>query len=133
MTTDTNDPGAIARAYIEAVGEKRFDDVTELLHPDLTFRMNNGRDLDTRDEYVQALRRLGTILSRNEIKAVVVDHDTACIVYDFVTDTPGGAVTSAEWLTVVDGKIRTIRLAFTRDRWPAVIEELEHRLAAGST
>jgi hypothetical protein len=76
---------------------------------------------------------LGTILSRNEITAVVVDHDTACIVYDFVTDTPAGAVTSAEWLTVVDGKIRTIRLAFTRDRWPEVVEELERRLAPAST
>jgi hypothetical protein len=130
MTTTTADPAAIARAYIEAVGEGRFDDVSALLHPDLTFRMNNGRDTDTRDDYVAALRRLFTVLDHNEVKHVVADHDTVCIGYDFVTDTPVGAVATAEWLTVEDGRIRTIRLAFQRERWPEVIQELERRQAA---
>jgi hypothetical protein len=132
MTATTSDPGTVARAYIEAVGDGRFDDVTALLHPDVAFRMNNGRDCDTRDDFVAALRRLSTILDHNEIRYVVVDHDTACITYDFVTDTPAGAVPTAEWLTVEDGRIRSIRLAFQRERWPEVVQEIERRQAAAS-
>jgi hypothetical protein len=59
---------------------------------------------------------------------VFVDGDDAIVFYDFVTDTPVGAVTSVELLRFEDGKVREIDLVFERDRWPEVLEELGRRL-----
>jgi hypothetical protein len=54
------------------------------------------------------------------------------VVYDCVTDTPVGAVPTAEWLTIEDGQVRSIQLLFERERWPEALAELEKRMAVGS-
>ena len=66
-----------------------------------------------------------------EIKKVFADGDEVCVIYDFVTDTTVGAVPSVEWLTLEGGRIRSIRLIFHTQPWPAVLEELARR--AGGT
>ena len=86
-----------------------------------------GDTVQDSDAYLAALQRLTTILLRNEIRRVFVDGDDVCVIYDFVTDTPVGAVRSIEWLTLQDGRIRTIRLLFERERWPEVMAELAKR------
>ncbi len=50
-----------------------------------------------------------------------------CLIYDFVTDTPVGAVPTVEWLRVEDGRIRSVWLLFDRQPWPAVMEEVARR------
>jgi len=50
-----NDPRALAVAYIEAVGQKQFDRVAELLHPDVVFLMS-GRSIRGVPACVDALR-----------------------------------------------------------------------------
>lgn len=122
----TASPRTVALAYIEAVGQKQFDRVCALLHPDVDFEMP-GRALRGVQPYVAALRRLGSILLQNEVTGVVVDHDQVCVMYDFVTDTAVGAVPSAEWLRIEDGQIRSVRLLFERARWPQVLAELARR------
>jgi len=127
MTTLT--PRDVALRYISAVGDKRLDAVEELLHPDLEFHMS-GKSIHGSHNYIAALRRLGPILLRNEVRETIVDADTVCIVYDFVTDTHVGAVPSVEWLTVTGGRIRSSRLIFHKEQWPTVLEELGRRMAA---
>jgi hypothetical protein len=124
------DPETVARAYIEAVGDKRFDRVVELLHPELEFAVGDQRR--GRDDYLAVLRGLGTVLERNDLVRTIVDGDDVCVVYDFVTDTPAGAVTCAEWLTVAAGRIRSIRLIFDSGRWPEVMAEVQRRVAVPS-
>lgn len=130
MTT-SSDPRALSLAYLEAVGEKRFDRVAELLHPDFELHMP-GRTLRGADQYIDALRRLGPILLRNDVITAVVDGGDVCIVYDFVTDTAVGRVRSVEWITVDAGRIRAIRLIFHKEHWPAVLGELIRRAAVGA-
>lgn len=124
-----NDPRALALAYIEAVGQKDFDRVAELLHPDADF-VTTGPRLQGIPAYVGALRRLAPILVRNDVHTTVVDGNDVAIVYDFVTDTPAGAVPTIEWLTTEAGRIRTSRLIFHKEHWPAAVAELARRSTA---
>ena len=125
------DPVAVSLEYIEAVGRKNFDRVADLLHDDVEFQMP-GKTMRGVEQYVGALKRLGAILERNDVKATLVDGNDVCIVYDFVTDTAVGAVPSVEWLTVENGRIRTVRLIFHKERWPEVLTELRSKVAAAA-
>lgn len=130
MRTSAN-PVAVALEYIEAVGRKNFERVASLLHHDLEFQMP-GKTMHGSEEYLGALKRLGSILERNEVKATLVDGSDVCVVYDFITDTAVGAVPSVEWLTLDEGRIRTVRLIFHKERWPEVLAELRNRVGAAA-
>jgi hypothetical protein len=112
-------------AYIEAVGHKRLDELDSLLHPRLEATIDDR--IFNKDEWIAALQRLAPILQRNDVRHTVVAGDQVSVSYDFVTDTPVGAVPSVEWLGIQDGQIRTIRLMFETERWPEVMEELARR------
>ncbi len=128
----TNDPRAIAVAYIEAVGEHQFDRVAELLHPDAEFVLTAAPPIRGVDAFVGALRRLAPIIVRNDLKSTIVDGKDVAVIYDFVTDTPAGAVPTIEWLTLEDGLIRTSRLIFEREHWPAALAILKQRMAVAT-
>src|SRR5437764_7687603 len=128
------DNRTLAVEYIEAVGNKQFDRLPAFFHPDLEFSGPGvARPTHTAQDLIDGLRRLTLILRRNDIKRVFVDGDEACVIYDFVTDTPVGAVPSVEWLTLEAGKIRSIVLIFDRHRWPEVQEELARRVSSGAS
>ena len=114
--------------YIDAVGSGRLDRVAELLHPDVTF-VGPTRPLHGAQAYLDALRRLGPILLRNDVKKVVAEGNHVAVFYEFITDTEVGAVPSAEWLTFEDGRIREVHLVFHTQPWPKVIDELGKRSA----
>jgi hypothetical protein len=120
-----SDPKAVSLAYIEAVGDKRLDELASLLHPQLEATIDDRTF--NRDEWIAALQRLAPILQRNDVRHTVVAGDQVSVSYDFVTNTPVGAVPSIEWLGIEDGQIRTIRLMFQTERWPEVMEELARR------
>jgi hypothetical protein len=124
-----NDPRALAVTYIDAVGNKEFDRVAELLHPDVEF-VTSGPAIRGIPAFVGALRRLGPILVRNDVHSTIVDGNDVAIVYDFVTDTPAGSVPTIEWLTTEAGRIRRSRLIFHKEHWPAAVAELARRSAA---
>jgi hypothetical protein len=121
--------GETARRYIEAVGDGRLDDVAPLLHPDVAF--HSGVQTHDLEAYLAALRRLGPVIERNEIRELVASGDEVCVVYDFVTDTRAGAIRSVEWLRFEDGRIRDIRLLFDGSRWSEVVAELGRRTPSG--
>jgi hypothetical protein len=123
------DPQALAVDYITAVGNKQFDRVAELFHPDIEFA-TRGKTLRGADACLVALRRLGPILLRNDVQRTVLDGNEVCVVYDFVTDTLVGAVPSVEWITFDAGRIRSVRLLFETANWPIVLAELTRRAAA---
>src|SRR2546426_11899198 len=101
-----NGPRALAVAYIEAVGQKQFDRVAELLHPDVEF-LTSGRSIRGVPAYVDALRRLAPIIGRNDVQTTIVDGNDVAVLYDFVTDTPAGTVPAIAWITGAAGLGRT--------------------------
>jgi len=118
--------------YVRAAGERRFDRLEELVHPDATFGGTVKAETHGMDAFVQGFRNLGPIIVRNDVRQVVVEGDRAAVLYDFVTDTAAGPVLSAEFLTVEDGMIRSSTLLFDLRRWPEVQQELQRRSSAAA-
>jgi hypothetical protein len=125
------DARSLALAYIEAVGQKHFDRVAELVDSDVEL-VTSGPSIHGAPDYVAALRRLAPIIVRNDVRATIVDGNDVAVFYDFVTDTPAGAVPTAEWLTTSDGRISRSRLIFDKQHWPLAIAELMRRSTPAS-
>ena len=120
-----DDIAQLARSYINAVGDRDLDPLDDLLDDGLVARFA-GNQLD-KNGWIAALRRLLPVLVRNDIRNVFVDGDHACVVYDFVTDTPTGAVTCVELLTVHAGQITSVELILDRVAFAPVNEALASR------
>ncbi len=118
----------LVTSYIEAVGEHRLDDLPAMLDPDVEFTVGDTT-LRGVDAFVGAFERLSPIILRNDIRKVFVDGDEACVIYDFVTDTPVGAVVSVEYIKFTSSRIASVLLVFERLHWPEVQQELAERAA----
>lgn len=115
--------------YVSAAGDKRFDRLEELVHPDATMDGTVKARSSGAQAFVQGFRNLAPIIDRNEIRELIVDGDTAFVLYDFVTDSPVGAVLTGELLTIEDDRIHSSTLIFDWRRWPEVLGELQARQA----
>jgi hypothetical protein len=118
----------LAVAYLEAVGKKDLGRVQELLAPDLKF-VGPSMSRTSAQEFIQALQRLGAIHVRNDVRRVFADGNEVCVIYDFVTDTPAGALPTIEWLRFEGGRIQSINLYYDRVPWKAVMDEITQRAA----
>jgi hypothetical protein len=112
------EPAHVAREYVEAVGDKELGKVEALLAQDVEYT-GPATTLSSAADVLTALRRIGAIHVRNEIRRVFVDGDEACVIYDFVTDTAIGTVPTVEWLRIERGRIRSVRLYYDRAPWLA--------------
>lgn len=119
------EPRTVALAYLAAVGAKDLAAVERSLAPDVTF-VGPAMTLTGSRDVVAALRRIGAIHVRNDVRRVFVDGDEVCIVYDFVTDTVG-VVPTVEWLRLEAGRIASVRLYYDQVPWQALRQELARR------
>jgi len=127
-----SDPRAVARAYLEAFGNKQWDRLAELLHPDVEFKGPGGSFHNARD-LMAAIRRMDPVLLRADLKRVFSERDEAFIRYDLVTNTSVGPVDTVELLKVEDGLVRSIWLMFDQAAWSAALSEAAGRQAAQPT
>jgi hypothetical protein len=121
------DAGELITRYIELVGAHDLAPLDELFADDLV-AITGGRSFD-KDEWIGALERLLPVLVRNEIREMFTNGATACIIYNFVTDTEAGAVPCVEWVSVADGQITAIELIFEKANWAHVSAALQERAA----
>lgn len=124
----TNDAKQVAIEYIEACGRKDYDTLSRLLAPTMTF-VGPGNALTGAAPYLAVLRRLGPVWVRSEVKKVFVDGDEICVIYDFVTETPAGAVPIVEWLRIENGQVASATLFFDRVTFKPAADELARRAA----
>ena len=114
--------------YINAVGEHRLEALPAMLDPEAEFTVGDTT-LRGAEAFIGGFKRLDPIIKRNEIRKVFVDGDEACVIYDFVTETPAGPVLSVEHLKFKNGRIASSLLVFERLHWPDVVAELQRRSA----
>ena len=114
--------------YLNAVGTQQYDKLEAMLAPDLQFR-GPSMTRTSAGEFLTALKRLGAIHVRNDVKRVFVDGDEVCVIYDFVTDTTAGALTTIEWLRFEGDRIRSIDLYYDQLPWQSVMAVMAERAA----
>lgn len=117
----------IARAYIDAVGRRDLLSLASLFDDGLVATFF-GAQLD-KTAWIDALRRLLPVLIRNDIRDVYAAGERGCVVYDFVTETPAGAVLCVELVTVRAGQITEVELLLDRVSFAPVRATLEARAA----
>ena len=125
----TKDRKTLTLEYLNAVGMHQYGKVEALLAPDLQFRGPSSAR-SSAEEFLGALKRLGAIHVRNDVKRVFVDGDEVCVIYDFVTDTTAGALPTIEWLRFEGDRIRSIDLYYDRLPWQTVMAVIAERAAA---
>lgn len=125
----TNPIHKLVTEYINAVGEHRLETLAAMLDPDAEFTVGDTT-LRGAEAFIGGFRRLDPIIERNAIRKIFVEGDEACVIYDFVTDTPAGAVLSVEYLKFKNGRIASSLLLFERLHWPEVMAALQKRLPA---
>src|SRR5216110_941720 len=125
MSTDRK---TLALEYLDAVAKQEFDRVEGLLASDLQFKGPSMTRSSARD-FIAALKRLGAIHVRNDVKRVFVDGDDVCVIYDFVTDTTAGALPTIEWLHFDGARIGSIDLYYDRLPWQTVMAAIAERAA----
>jgi len=119
----------LALEYLDAVSKQQYDKVAELLAPDLHFR-GPATTRTSAQDFVGALKRLGAIHVRTDVKRVFADGDEVCVIYDFVTDTTAGALPTIEWLRFDGGRIRAIDLYYDQLPWQPVLAAMAERARA---
>lgn len=123
-----SDAAAIARTYIGSVGGGELAVLDALFDDGLVATISGDRY--GKAEWIDALRRLLPILVRNDVREIFVAGERACVVYDFVTDTPAGSVVCVELLTVRNARITEIELVFDRVAFAPVHAALRERTPA---
>jgi ketosteroid isomerase-like protein len=104
-------PLEVAQAFKAAIGNGDVVAARKLMHDDMSF--TGPIDAFTAPEpYLEALKKLAAIVERVDVKKVFVDGGDVCMFYDMVTRTPAGTAFIAEWLTVKNGRIASIRSVF---------------------
>jgi ketosteroid isomerase-like protein len=108
--TSTN-ASEIVESYRAALGKGDFASARKLMQDDMNFQ----GPIDTfnkADDYLEATRKLASIIQRIDLKKVFVDGDDVCVLYDMVTNTPAGTAFIVEWYQVKGGKIASMRAVF---------------------
>ncbi len=101
----------VVKSYQAALGSGDFATAREFMQDDMSFQ-GPFDTFNTADQYLEAIRRLHTIIQRVDLKKVFVDGDDVCVLYDMVTNTPAGTAFIAEWYHVKGGKIASLRAVF---------------------
>jgi ketosteroid isomerase-like protein len=121
-----DNPKQIALAYIDGCSRKDFDAVAPLLAPDIRFA-GPATSSTGAAPYLAVLRRVGTVWVRSDVRKVFTDGPDVCVIYDFVTDTPAGAVPIVEWLHVEGGRITSVNPYFDRVAFKPASDEMPRR------
>jgi hypothetical protein len=124
--SEYSDPKTIATLYLDAMSRRDFRSFERMLSQDVLFTGPAGT-LTGAQPVAGAYKRLSSVLVRNDLKRLFMDGNEACVIYDFVTDTPAGAVATVEWLKIGQGKIHSIWLVTDHVRWPLVLAEIARR------
>jgi len=101
----------VVESYRAALGKGDFATARKLMQDNMTFE-GPFDTFNKADDYLEATRRLASIIQRIDLKKVFVDGDDVCVLYNMVTNTPAGTAFIAEWYQVKGGKIAALRAVF---------------------
>jgi SnoaL-like domain len=101
----------VVRKYLQSWTQRDMDTARSYLADDLDFQ----GPIDTfssADDFIATLTGFAQMLTRVDLLQEFYADDSAALLYDCVTDTPAGAIRTAEFFGLRDGKVASIRLVF---------------------
>jgi ketosteroid isomerase-like protein len=104
------DARTVATACLQAWTTGDFATARSLLHDDVSFVGPLGT-ADGADAYIKGVQGLAKIVESARQRKVIAEGDDVCIIYDLVT-TSSGAIPTAGWYHVQDGKVSAVRAFF---------------------
>jgi ketosteroid isomerase-like protein len=99
----------VADEFGAAFAKKDFAKARRLLHDDLSFEGPIDK-FSRADDYVASITRLGTMMKGLRHEKTLVNGSDVAVFY--VLDTALGSAPVADWYTIRDGKIASIRTYF---------------------
>jgi hypothetical protein len=120
---------SLCASYLDAWSRKDLDGVTAHIHPDVHFKAPM-QELQGRDAYVEATRRVFTLLDRVDARATFVAGERAVLIYNFVCRQPIGLSSTAEMLRFQDGLIRDTELFFDARPFEAMQKAMASKAAS---
>jgi hypothetical protein len=114
MTTDLK---SIVTAYIQAAGSHNYDAVSGYVAENVSFKGPLSESTGAAN-FIAGLKRMAPIWLRNEVRHVFVNGDRVCVIYDFVTNMPLGALPCAEVLSFDGDRIANVELFFDPSQLP---------------
>lgn len=109
----------VVESYRTALGRGDFGAARGLMQDDMTFQ-GPLDTFNTADQYLEASKRLASIILRIDVKKTFVDGNDVCVLYEMVTNTPAGTAFIAEWYQVKGGKIAALRAVFDARPFAAI-------------
>lgn len=106
-----SDARSIVERYYAAQQEKDFATIRTLLHDDISFTGALGTT-DTAEDYIKGLKGMTATMTGMKRHVIVAEGDEVLQVYDLTLATPPVTLAVAQWFTVRDGKIATLRVYF---------------------
>jgi limonene-1,2-epoxide hydrolase len=106
---DDTSPARVVEAWSRALNDRDFERARSFLADDLHFE-GPIDTFDRADDYVTAIRNLMGMARGMEHQGVLAQGDDVAVFYRL--DTPVAVAPVAEWYTVRDGKIVTLRAYF---------------------
>ncbi len=111
MGQTMDSPSDVALKYFDHWSRKDYEGSDRYLDENLSFKgpidtFNNAKD------YLNAISRLGQIVTEVRKQKTFIDGKDVCIVYELVTNTPAGTVPCAEWIHSDHGKVKSIQVFF---------------------
>jgi hypothetical protein len=116
-------------SYLDAWSRKDLEGVAACIHPDVHFKAPM-QELNGRDAYVEATRRVFTLLDRVDVRATFITGENAVLIYDFVCRQPIGVSSTAEMVRFRNGLIRDTQLFFDARPFEAVQKAMASKAAS---
>jgi ketosteroid isomerase-like protein len=101
----------LVEKYYSAWTTRDFSTARACLADNLDFK-GSIDTLDSADALMEALKRFTSMVTNVRLIMSAFEGDRAALLYDCETPTPAGAIRTAEFFTVRDGKIAEIRVVF---------------------
>lgn len=111
--------------YINALGQKDYEQLLKYLRSDFAF--DGGIRVHSAHDFIDMLKEHSAasdvVVLENDIKALFVDGNEACVIYEMVTNKPVEPISLVEWITIEEGKISSTKLKFDRYGMRQLMEE----------
>ncbi len=108
--TQTNAREIVDR-YFAAQQARDFATVRTLVHYDVSFVGALGTT-ETAEDFVRGLQGMTASMTGMERRVIFVEGENVCQIYDLSLAEPPVTLPIAQWLTVRDGKISSLRVYF---------------------